>query len=75
MEANKMKINFSEILKEKENAYLFYKLIQDDIRNDSNIAEKEPIKYFVYKKHPANYLFDDELRRAILLKGENDIYT
>ena len=68
-----MKINFSEILKEKENAYLSYKLIQDDIRNDSNIVEEEPIKYFVHKKHPTNYLFDDELRRAILLKGENDI--
>ena len=73
MEANKMKINFSEILKEKENAYLSYKLIQDDKRNDSNIVEEEPVKYFVIKKHPNNYLFDDELRRAILLKGENDI--
>lgn len=73
MEANKMKINFSEILKERENAYLSYKLMQDDIRNSSNIVEEESLKYFVIEKYPNNYLFDDELRRVILLKGENDI--
>lgn len=70
MEENEMTINFSQILKFDQNEYLNYQLNLDDLLFSSDIPFED--KEYSEKEE---IIIDDEIRKLILLRDNNDLFV
>lgn len=65
-----MIINFSQILKVDQNEYLNYQLNLDDLLFSSEISSEE--KEYSEKEE---IILDDEIRKVILFRDNNDLFV